>query len=103
LIQRLIDRGHAYASEGDVYFEVSTNREYGKLSHRDLSQLEAGASERTDDAEAARKRHAFDFALWKGAKHGPGWESPWGRGRPGWHIECSAMSMKYLGESLDLH
>jgi cysteinyl-tRNA synthetase len=104
LIQRLIERGHAYASEGDVYFEVGTDKEYGKLSHRDLSQMEAGASERTDDSESARKRHAFDFALWKGASEGgPSWESPWGPGRPGWHIECSAMSMKFLGESFDLH
>ncbi len=104
LIQRLIDRGHAYPSQGDVYFEVSTDKEYGKLSHRDLSQMEAGASERTDDAEAARKRHAFDFALWKGGEEGGlSWESAWGPGRPGWHIECSAMAMKYLGESFDLH
>ncbi len=104
LIERLIERGHAYPSQGDVYFEVSTDKEYGKLSHRDLSQMEAGASERTDDAEAARKRHAFDFALWKGASSGgPSWESPWGPGRPGWHIECSAMAIKYLGESFDLH
>lgn len=104
LIGSLIERGHAYQSEGDVYFEVSTNKEYGKLSHRDLSQMEAGASERTEESEAARKRHAFDFALWKGVSTGGlSWESPWGPGRPGWHIECSAMSMKYLGETLDLH
>lgn len=104
LIGRLIERGHAYESQGDVYFEVGTDREYGKLSHRDLSQMEVGASERTDESEAARKRHAFDFALWKGAQQGGlSWDSPWGPGRPGWHIECSAMSMKYLGETLDLH
>lgn len=104
LIQKLIERGHAYQSEGDVYFQVSSNPEYGKLSHRKLSEMEAGASERVDEEDAARKKHAFDFALWKGNDgQGPSWESPWGPGRPGWHIECSAMAMKYLGESFDLH
>lgn len=104
LIARLIERGHAYESAGDVYFDVASDKNYGKLSHRDLSQMEAGASERLDESEAARKRHPFDFALWKGVSgSGPSWPSPWGPGRPGWHIECSAMSMKYLGESFDLH
>lgn len=104
LVQRLIDRGHAYESAGDVYFHVASNPQYGKLSHRKLSEMEAGASERVDEKEAARKKHAFDFALWKGAAgKAPAWDSPWGPGRPGWHIECSAMSMKYLGESFDLH
>jgi cysteinyl-tRNA synthetase len=104
LIARLIERGHAYESAGDVYFDVASDKNYGKLSHRDLSQMEAGASERLDESEAARKRHPFDFALWKGISgSGPSWPSPWGPGRPGWHIECSAMSMKYLGESFDLH
>lgn len=104
MITRLIERGHAYVSEGDVYFHVASCKDYGKLSHRDLSQMEAGASERLDENESARKKHAFDFALWKSAPEGgTSWESPWGPGRPGWHIECSAMSMKYLGESFDLH
>lgn len=104
LITRLIEKGHAYESAGDVYFDVNSFPEYGKLSHRDLSQMEAGASERLDERETARKKRPYDFALWKGATAGsPAWESPWGRGRPGWHIECSAMSMKYLGDSFDLH
>jgi cysteinyl-tRNA synthetase len=104
LITRLVERGHAYEVEGDVYFEVATCKEYGKLSHRNLSELEAGASERVNEAEQEKKRHAYDFALWKGAKAGePHWPSPWGPGRPGWHIECSAMSMRYLGETFDLH
>lgn len=104
LVQRLIDRGHAYVSEGDVYFSVESFPEYGKLSHRDLDQMKVGASERLDQAQTARKRHPADFALWKSSEADAwGWESPWGRGRPGWHIECSAMSMKHLGETLDLH
>ncbi len=104
LISTLIEKGHAYESQGDVYFDVSSCANYGKLSHRDLSKMEAGASERLDESETARKRHAYDFALWKGAPEGAiSWPSPWGPGRPGWHIECSAMSMKYLGESFDLH
>ncbi len=104
LTQKLIERGHAYESEGDVYFQVSSDKEYGKLSHRDLSQMEAGASDRVSEVEASRKKHPFDFALWKNAREtSPSWESPWGKGRPGWHIECSAMAMKYLGESFDLH
>ncbi len=104
LVQRLIDKGHAYASEGDVYFSVESFPDYGKLSHRRREDLLAGASGRTDEAERRRKRHPADFALWKGASEEQwGWDSPWGRGRPGWHIECSAMSMRYLGESFDLH
>ncbi len=104
LIQTLIDKGHAYQAEGDVYFSVSSCPDYGKLSHRKLEDMEAGASERVDDEEARRKKHPYDFALWKGSKAGePSWESPWGPGRPGWHIECSAMSMRYLGETFDLH
>lgn len=104
LIEQLIARGHAYQAGGDVYFEVSTFASYGKLSHRKLTDMEAGASERVDEAELGKKRHPFDFALWKGAKEGePSWPSPWGQGRPGWHIECSAMSMKELGTTIDLH
>ncbi len=104
LIERLIARGHAYPSEGDVYFSVESFPAYGKLSHRKREDLLAGASGRTAEAETRRKRHPADFALWKGSGEGDwGWESPWGRGRPGWHIECSAMSMRYLGESFDLH
>ncbi len=104
LIERLLERGHAYESAGDVYFSVSSFPEYGKLSHRDLSQMEAGRSERVDEEDAKKKRHPYDFALWKAAKPGEvSWESPWGPGRPGWHIECSAMSIRYLGETFDLH
>ncbi len=104
LVQRLVDGGHAYVSDGDVYFSVESFSDYGKLSHRDLTQMKLGASERLDETHAARKRHPADFALWKKSEEGAwGWDSPWGRGRPGWHIECSAMSMKHLGDTLDLH
>ncbi len=96
----LVDRGYAYASGGDVYFDVTKDEDYGKLSHRDPEALQAGA--RIEPSE--RKRNPSDFALWKAAKPGePSWPSPWGPGRPGWHIECSAMSMKYLGETFDIH
>lgn len=97
--QELIDKGFAYAADGDVYFEVGQDSEYGKLSHRSLESLQGAGGEMAD-----RKRAAADFALWKGAKKGePSWESPWGAGRPGWHIECSAMSRKLLGPSFDIH
>jgi cysteinyl-tRNA synthetase len=100
MIARLIEKGAAYASEGDVYFDVTKDEDYGKLCNRDPAQLEAGARIEVSD----RKRNPGDFALWKGAKPGePQWDSPWGPGRPGWHIECSAMSMKLLGETLDIH
>jgi cysteinyl-tRNA synthetase len=100
MIQKLIDKGHAYAADGNVWFAVTTDADYGKLSHRTTEQQESG----TRDLEGAGKRSAADFALWKAAKPGePMWDSPWGKGRPGWHIECSAMSMKYLGETLDIH
>jgi cysteinyl-tRNA synthetase len=100
ITQGLIDKGFAYASGGDVYFDVTTDPEYGKLSHRDPEELQAGAR----IEPTALKRHPGDFALWKGSKPGePAWDSPWGPGRPGWHIECSAMSMKLLGEQLDIH
>jgi cysteinyl-tRNA synthetase len=100
LIQKLIARGYAYVINGDVYFEVDRFNGYGKLSHRNREEMQAGARIDIDK----RKRNPLDFALWKSAKPGePCWESPWGRGRPGWHIECSAMSMEYLGNSFDIH
>ena len=100
LIGSLIDRGHAYASGGDVYFDVRSYPAYGGLSGHSLDDLRTGV--RIDVGEA--KRDPLDFALWKGAKPGePSWPSPWGPGRPGWHIECSAMAMKYLGETIDFH
>jgi cysteinyl-tRNA synthetase len=99
LIERLIAKGHAYAADGNVWFNVATDPDYGKLSHRTTEEQEAGTGK-----AAAGKRNSADFALWKGAKpNEPMWDSPWGKGRPGWHIECSAMSMKYLGETLDMH
>jgi len=100
LIRRLEERGLAYAAGGDVYFRVREFDGYGKLSKRRVDDLRSGA--RIDVGE--QKEDPVDFALWKSAKEGePAWDSPWGRGRPGWHIECSAMSMKYLGETLDMH
>lgn len=97
----LIEKGYAYeVDNGDVYFEVSKFKEYGKLSKRSIEDLQAGARIDVDE----RKRHPEDFALWKRAKAGePSWQSPWGEGRPGWHIECSTMSTKYLGKSFDIH
>ncbi|MEY4581919.1 MAG: cysteinyl-tRNA synthetase [Pseudomonadota bacterium] len=103
LIARLVERGAAYVSDGDVYYSVSNFADYGKLSHRKLADLEAGASGRTADEEARRKRHPADFALWKGSNEQPNWPSPWGPGRPGWHIECSAMCLAKLGETCDIH
>jgi cysteinyl-tRNA synthetase len=103
LIARLVERGAAYVSGGDVYFEVRKYPDYLQLSHRSLDDLEAGASER-DLSQGAAKRDPFDFALWKAAKPDePAWDSPWGAGRPGWHIECSAMSCALLGEQFDIH
>ncbi|TMQ64279.1 MAG: cysteine--tRNA ligase [Candidatus Eisenbacteria bacterium] len=100
LIATLIERGFAYPAGGDVYFEVRKRADYGKLSGRSVDEMRAGA--RVEVGEL--KRDPLDFVLWKGAKPGePAWESPWGPGRPGWHIECSAMSMKYLGEHFDIH
>ena len=100
MIGALVDRGYAYAVNGDVYFRVHKAAEYGKLSHRSWDSLMAGA--RVEVREA--KEDPMDFALWKGQKSGePAWDSPWGPGRPGWHIECSAMSLSYLGETLDIH
>jgi cysteinyl-tRNA synthetase len=106
LIHELEQKGFAYPSEGDVYYEVGRDRSYGKLSGRKLDDLQAGASGRveTDDPDCQKKRNPFDFALWKAARPGePAWESPWGSGRPGWHIECSAMVREFLGEAIDLH
>lgn len=103
LIAELEAKGVAYAAGGDVYFAVRKFADYGKLSGRKLDDLQAGASGRTDD-ETTKKQDPFDFALWKGAKPDePAWESPWGPGRPGWHIECSAMVRQELGESIDIH
>jgi cysteinyl-tRNA synthetase len=100
MTERLIERGHAYRANGDVYFRVRSKADYGKLSGRDIDALRAGA--RVEPGE--QKEDPADFALWKGAKEGePAWDSPWGPGRPGWHIECSAMSYRYLGETLDIH
>lgn len=106
LIERLIERGHAYVSEGDVYFDVRSYPGYGQLSGRDIDEAESGHRELRADGQGLeeRKRDELDFALWKAAKPGePAWESPWGEGRPGWHIECSAMSEKYLGLPFDIH
>jgi cysteinyl-tRNA synthetase len=98
--QKLIERGFAYAVDGNVWFDVSKDSDYGKLSNRRLEDQEAG----NRSLEAGGKRNAADFALWKSAKPGaPSWDSPWGKGRPGWHIECSAMSMKFLGPTFDIH
>jgi cysteinyl-tRNA synthetase len=100
LIKSLIDRGHAYEVDGDVYFSTKSFEGYGKLSHFNMEDLEAGARIGVDE----RKKDAMDFALWKAQKPDePAWESPWGPGRPGWHIECSAMANKYLGETIDIH
>jgi cysteinyl-tRNA synthetase len=100
IISRLIDKGNAYPLNGDVYFEVTGDDEYGKLSRRNIADMLAGARVEAN----SRKHNPADFALWKKSKEGePAWDSPWGRGRPGWHIECSAMSMKLLGESIDIH
>jgi cysteinyl-tRNA synthetase len=100
IMRGLIDRGYAYAAGGDVYFDVTKDADYGKLCNRDPEQMEAGGRIEVSD----RKRNPGDFAMWKGSKPGePAWDSPWGPGRPGWHIECSAMSMKYLGKTLDIH
>ena len=99
-IQTLVDNGSAYAAAGDVYFRVTKKADYGKLSHRTLDGMQAGARIEVD----VNKEHPMDFVLWKGARPGePSWESPWGPGRPGWHIECTAMSMTYLGPTLDIH
>lgn len=100
IVSALIDKGYAYAVDGDVYFSPSKFNEYGKLSHQPLEDLEAGARIMVGEV----KKEPMDFALWKSAKPGePYWESPWGHGRPGWHIECSAMVRRYLGKTIDIH
>jgi cysteinyl-tRNA synthetase len=100
LTETLVEKGLAYQVDGDVYFEVATYPAYGRLSKRRLDDMQAGARVEVDE----RKRHPMDFALWKSSKPGePAWDSPWGAGRPGWHIECSAMSMRHLGETFDIH
>ncbi|MDI6815250.1 MAG: cysteine--tRNA ligase, partial [Dehalococcoidales bacterium] len=100
VIQSLIDKGHAYPAQGSVYFRVRSVADYGKLAHRSLESMIA--EPRAEVGE--EKEHPMDFALWKASKPGePWWASPWGEGRPGWHIECSAMSLKYLGNTLDIH
>jgi cysteinyl-tRNA synthetase len=99
-INSLVDKGYAYSTNGDVYFRVTKSEDYGKLSHRTLEGMIAGARVQVDEG----KEHPMDFALWKGAKPGePSWESPWGPGRPGWHIECTTMSLDKLGDPLDIH
>lgn len=100
MVAGLVDRGFAYEKDGSVYFRVTRLPDYGKLAHRTLDQMMAGARIEVDD----EKENPMDFVLWKAAKPGePSWQSPWGPGRPGWHIECSAMSLKYLGETIDIH
>ena len=101
LIAKLIEKGHAYVAEnGDVYYDINSFPQYGRLCGQNLEELEMGARIEVSDV----KKNPMDFAIWKAKKEGePYWESPWSEGRPGWHIECSAMSMKYLGETLDIH
>ena len=100
LVAKLVEKGHAYEVAGDVYFDTRSFKGYGKLSHYNLEELEAGARIDVDE----RKRDAMDFALWKAQKPGePAWDSPWGPGRPGWHVECSAMVCRHLGETIDIH
>jgi cysteinyl-tRNA synthetase len=104
LIGELVAKGAAYSADGDVYFAVMQHTGYGKLSGRDLNEQQDNAAGRVATEEGARKHHPFDFALWKGTKPGePSWESPWGPGRPGWHIECSAMVREELGDTIDIH
>lgn len=106
LVQALVDKEHAYVVDGDVYFSVRSDPHYGTLSGRNIDEMESGHRELRADGQGLedRKRDPLDFALWKAAKPGePAWDSPWGQGRPGWHIECSAMSHKYLGLPFDIH
>ena len=104
-VKGLIDKGMAYVSDGDVYFDVSKKSDYGKLSRKNLEDLVHGASQRLDDKDAGKKKNPADFTLWKKTKlEGEvAWDSPWGKGRPGWHIECSTMNKKILGDTIDIH
>ena len=100
----LVQKGYAYESAGDVYYKTRKFKDYGKLSGQLIDDLEQGASSRVDDIDQDKKQDPLDFALWKKAKQGEiSWDSPWGQGRPGWHIECSVMSTKYLGDTIDIH
>jgi len=104
ITQRLLDAGFAYIVNGSVYFEVSKDKEFGKLSHLSIDEMLPIANERGNNPDDPNKRDPLDFVLWQAAAPGePTWESPWGPGRPGWHIECTAMSTKYLGQSIDIH
>lgn len=103
-IEVLVQKGYAYESAGDVYYKTRKFKDYGKLSGQLIDDLEQGASSRVDDINQDKKQDPLDFALWKKAKQGEiSWDSPWGQGRPGWHIECSVMSTKYLGDTIDIH
>lgn len=103
-VKVLVDKGYAYEADGDVYYRARKFAHYGELSGQSLDDLEAGASEHVTAGEMAKKEDPLDFALWKAAKPGEiCWDSPWGKGRPGWHIECSVMSTKYLGDTIDIH
>lgn len=103
-VQKLIDKGYAYAVDGDVYYRARKFKNYGQLSGQSLDDLEVGASEHVSKDEVNKKEDPLDFALWKAAKPGEiSWDSPWGKGRPGWHIECSVMSTKYLAKTIDIH
>ncbi|PAY34359.1 cysteine--tRNA ligase [Ligilactobacillus salivarius] len=103
-IEVLVQKGYAYESVGDVYYKTRKFKDYGKLSGQLIDDLEQGASSRVDDIDQDKKQDPLDFALWKKAKQGEiSWDSPWGQGRPGWHIECSVMSTKYLGDTIDIH
>lgn len=103
-VKELVDDGHAYAVDGDVYYRARKFNDYGHLSHQSVDDLESGASQHVSEEELSKKEDPIDFVLWKAAKPGEiSWESPWGKGRPGWHIECSVMSTKYLGNTIDIH
>lgn len=103
-VQGLIDKGYAYEKDGDVYYRARKFKDYGQLSGQSIDDLEVGASEHVSADEVNKKEDPMDFALWKAAKPGEiNWDSPWGKGRPGWHIECSVMSTKYLGKTIDIH
>ncbi|WP_278952820.1 cysteine--tRNA ligase [Lactobacillus apis] len=104
-IEKLIEKGYAYESAGDVYYRAKKFAHYGELSSKNIAELEEGASEHVNEEEQNRKEDPIDFALWKKQKQPDeiAWESPWGKGRPGWHIECSVMSTKYLGDTIDIH